>query len=376
MHWRPLAETLATRAVHPTSRWRPWISALPRHTLVPRWWARTPHGWRLRDGRTDPSAWAATAYQDRSLVTRIGPLHADKAHSGDRPQGMPTSSATEPGLVVRMFQHARIEDGHQLLDVGTGSGYGTALAACRLGEERVTSIDVDPYVVEAARSRLGDLELRPRLDVVDATGPLPGVYDRIVATVGVRPVPAGWLEALKTGGRLVTTISGTSLIITADKRADGAAVGRVEWDRAGFMQARHDDDYAAALPDGLRHTALHGEGEAVTTGTYPVVDVQEGWDLASMLAVEAPGTVTGYRADGDERTTWLAHPDGSWARATSYGGQLPLVHQNGSRRLWDVLDRIRSYWLQHGELPLRGARVKITPDGHTVLARGSWRATL
>ncbi|MEU0735426.1 hypothetical protein ABZ509_24495, partial [Streptomyces lavendulocolor] len=84
----------------------------------------------------------------------------------------------------------------------------------------------------------------------------------------------------------------------------------------------------------------------------------------------------GYRADGDERITWLAHPDGSWARATSYGGQLPLVHQSGPRRLWDVLDRIRSYWLQHGELPLRGARVKITQDGHTVLERGSWRATL
>ncbi|MEU0722124.1 hypothetical protein ABZ498_33735 [Streptomyces lavendulocolor] len=98
--------------------------------------------------------------------------------------------------------------------------------------------------------------------------------------------------------------------------------------------------------------------------------------MASMLAVEAPGTVTGYRADGDERITWLAHPDGSWARATSYGGQLPLVHQSGPRRLWDVLDRIRSYWLQHGELPLRGARVKITQDGHTVLERGSWRATL
>ncbi|WP_353938338.1 50S ribosomal protein L11 methyltransferase [Streptomyces ficellus] len=330
----------------------------------------------MRDGQADPSRWAMTAYRDRSLITRVGAVHADLAQPEARPQGKPTSSATLPSLIVKMFQHGRIADGDQLLDVGTGSGYGTALAALRLGEDHVTSVDVDPYLVDAARCRLDGLGLRPQLEVVDATGPLPGVYDRIVATVGVRPVPVSWLEGLKTGGRLVTTISGTSLIVTAEKLNDGTALGQVEWDRAGFMHARHGDDYADDLPAGLRDTALYGEGEAVTTGDYPVVDVQEAWDLASMLDIEAPGTVTGYIEDGDVRTTWLAHPDGSWARATSYSGQLPLVHQSGPQGLWDVLDRIRSYWLQHGELPLRGARVRITPDGQTVLRRGGWRATL
>ncbi|MGW7358508.1 hypothetical protein ACWGI0_18230 [Streptomyces sp. NPDC054802] len=235
----------------------------------------------------------------------------------------------------------------------TGSGYGTALATLRLGDEKVTSVDVDAYLVNAARYRLDRLGLRPQIETVDATGPLPGVYDRIVATVGVRPVPSSWLEALKPGGRLVTTISGTTLIVTAEKQDDGSAVGQVEWDRAGFMRARAGDDYADTLPPGLLEQARHGSGEAVTVGPYPVVDVREGWDLASMLDIEAPGTVCGYEADGDERTAWLAHPDGSWARATSRGGA-PLVHQSGPRGLWEVLDRIRAYWLRHGELPLRG----------------------
>ncbi|XVV33064.1 hypothetical protein ACQPXT_01665 [Streptomyces sp. CA-100214] len=47
----------------------------------------------------------------------------------------------------------------------------------------------------------------------------------MVATVAVRTVPGGRLTGLRTGGRLVTTIAGTSLIITAEKRADGATVG-------------------------------------------------------------------------------------------------------------------------------------------------------
>jgi hypothetical protein len=72
----------------------------------------------------------------------------------------------------------------------------------------------------------------------------------------------------------------------------------------------------------------------------------------------------------------MAHADGSWARATATGSERPTVHQGGPRRLWDVLDEIRACWLQHGELPVRGARVRIMPDGCTRLARGTWHTTL
>ena len=375
MNWKPSAATLAADATHSASRWRPLIAALPRHEFMPRWWQPVADGWTLCDGSANEERWQSVAYADRSVILRVGPHHADHADTHDRPVGGPTSSATLPSLVVRMFQHARIADGDQLLDVGTGSGYGTALAALRLGEDHVTSVDINDYLVSAARDRLDTIGLRPHIEALDATEDLPGMYDRIVATVGVRPVPVSWLRALKPGGRLVTTISGTTLIVTATKRDDGSAVGRVEWDRAGFMKALTGDDFAP-LPAGLIDTARNGEGESVTIGQYPVVDVQEAWDLASMLDIEAPGTVCGYTVKGDERTTWLAHPDGSWARATSYGGQNPLVHQSGPQGLWDVLDRIRCYWLEHGELPVRGARVLITAEGQTRLARGAWRAVL
>jgi protein-L-isoaspartate O-methyltransferase len=56
--------------------------------------------------------------------------------------------------------------------------------------------------------------------------------------MGVRPVPPGWLAALCPGGRLVTTVSGTMIIITAVKNSDGTASGQVEWDQAGFMTSR------------------------------------------------------------------------------------------------------------------------------------------
>jgi hypothetical protein len=66
--------------------------------------------------------WADAVYRDKSLITRIGPLHADQAGKQDRPDGRPTSSSTMPGLVVSMYRHAMIGDGMDVLDVGTGSG--------------------------------------------------------------------------------------------------------------------------------------------------------------------------------------------------------------------------------------------------------------
>ena len=43
------------------------------------------------------------------------------------PGGLPTSSSTMPGLVVTMDRHATLADDNDVLDVGTGSGYGYGL---------------------------------------------------------------------------------------------------------------------------------------------------------------------------------------------------------------------------------------------------------
>lgn len=217
--------------------------------------------------------WADAVYRDKSLVTRIGPLHADQAERQDRPDGRPTSSSTMPGLVVSVYRHAMIADGMDVLDVGTGSGYGAALLAARLGDARVTTIDIDPHLVKAAEERLARTGHRPLAAVADATGPLPGGYDRIVSMTSVAPIPASWLAALRPGGRLVTTLTGTGLIVTATKTPDGGAAGRTEWERAGFMHARTGPDYA---PDLLRVMpgALDGDAGEVTTGRYPVINTE------------------------------------------------------------------------------------------------------
>lgn len=373
MDWRSHARRLADEVTDSVSRWHEPIATTPRHIFVPRWWQdRT-----LYDGPADESEWMRAAYSDRTLVTQLGPLHADHADHGDRPSGRPTSSSTLPGLVVRMYRHARLYPGADILDVGTGPGYGCALLANRFGDRHVTSIDVDPYLTKIAAERIDGIGLHPRVQTVDATGPLPGSYDRIVSMVAIRPIPASWLAALRPGGRLVTVLAGTTLIVTANKDADGWAAGRVEWDRAGFMTTRSGPDYPAG-PDDLYASVRDLTGDHVTRGRYPVVQVEEAWELHSMLEVTAPGIVHYYEeSDDGRRTAWMLHADGSWARASAHGIGTPVVHQAGPRRLWDIFDDVRDHWLQHGQFPLYGAQVFIPPDGNKIhLTRGDWQTTI
>ncbi len=389
MDWEAAARRLAAEtAVRPESRWYQPVATTPRHVFVPRWWTRATHGdgeevWQLRDGASDTKAWMRDTYADTTLVTRVGPLHADHAEADQTPArghtGRSTSSSTLPALILTMYRAAWITDTSRLL-LTCGSGYGTALACARLGEKRVTSVDIDPYLVHAARKRLAEAGHRPRVELCDLTGALPeGTYDRIISTVAVPRVPVSWLASLAPDGRLVTTIADTGMVIVADKTPGGGAVGHVKLEAAGFMSARHGEDYDDAFPKDppLWQTAQHADGESITTGRYPLTYVPDTWDLRSTLELEAPGIDHRQHTAGDgTRTIYMLHADGSWARATATGRRdFPTVHQGGPRRLWDKLDRIRTWLVVDGDLPIHGAKVSITPAGAVTFSRRGWSAT-
>ncbi|MFD5786735.1 methyltransferase domain-containing protein [Streptomyces sp. NPDC127037] len=378
MQWRPRAAALAEQIAHPGSPWWMPLHETPRHVFVERWFIAGPDGWTAVDGAADTAAWAKAAYANTTLVTRVGSVHADHVEPGQVVTGQPTSSSTLPGLVLTMLRHGRLTPGVRLLDLATGSGFSAALACHRLGDRYVTTLDVDPYLTQAAVVRLNRTGMHPKVVTADATAeqPLPGEYDRIVSMVSVPRIPASWLAALAPGGRLVTTIAGTGLIVTADKTPDGGAAGQVEWDRAAFMQTRSTPDYAPALND-LFTTAGNSDGD-VTVSPLPVLDVMQAWEVWSMLTLTVPG-IEHRNGTGDDgsRMTWMLHPDGSWARArTASGERTTTVHQGGPRRLYDALEAVRWRWIEHGELPVYGAKVTVSPGGETMLTRGGWTATL
>lgn len=380
MDWQMYAKRLADEVARPGSRWGAAVADIPRHLLVPRWYERDQEagGRVVRDGAADPDAWLTAAYSNTTLVTRVGALHADHTEPGTVvTSGASTSSSTEPGLIVGMYRHAELVDGCRTL-VTTGTGYGTALACHRVGDDMVTSVDIDPYLVDSATDRLTSIGLRPKTAVCDLTqGPLPGEYDRIVSTVSVPTIPPAWLKALRPGGRLVTTITGTGLVLYADKTPDGGALGKTAFEPASFMGPRQGDDYEETVPASVWEEAKGGDGEE-SVSRHLLVFVPETWSIRSMLELHTPGIEHRHRWHPDRsQSVWMAHPDGSWARAHATAPrEVPTVHQGGPRRLWDPLEDIldRLNWV--GELPVYGARVTVTPDGKSTLTRGGWTATL
>src|SRR6185312_6214205 len=114
--WEPFAHDLARQITHPTSRWRPAVEVTPRHVFVPAWWVRERDQWRRRDAEADLPG----AYEDTSLVTRVGTLHADHADPDDAAEGRSTSSSTQPSLLLKMYRHALLDHYMDVLEVGTG----------------------------------------------------------------------------------------------------------------------------------------------------------------------------------------------------------------------------------------------------------------
>lgn len=124
--------------------------------------------------------------------------------------GAAISCASQPGVVALMLEQLQAEPGHQVLELGAGTGYNAGLLAhlvCERGH--VTTIDVDDDIVEGARSHLAaaDIDNVTVLLADGALGHADGApYDRIIATVGAHGVPRAWLDQLAPDGRLLVPL--------------------------------------------------------------------------------------------------------------------------------------------------------------------------
>jgi len=54
------------------------------------------------------------------------------------------SSTSMPCLMTRMLETLDVRDGHDVLEVGTGTGYNAALLCHRIGDQHVFSVDIEP----------------------------------------------------------------------------------------------------------------------------------------------------------------------------------------------------------------------------------------
>jgi len=112
-----------------------------------------------------------------------------------------------PRLEARLLQELEIQTSDRILEVGTGSGYMTALLA-RLGGH-VYSVEIVPELSSRAAERLRrDAVSNVTLDVGDGARGWDrhGPYDAIVLTGSVPLLPESFLKSLNPGGRLIAVV--------------------------------------------------------------------------------------------------------------------------------------------------------------------------
>ena len=119
---------------------------------------------------------------------------------------------SQPYMVALMTEALSLSGGEKILEIGTGSGYQTAILA--EFTPRLFSIERDPEISRMAAQRLASLGYT---NVILKTGdgtlgwPEHAPFDRILVTAGAPGVPASLLEQLGDPGRLVLPVGDREL---------------------------------------------------------------------------------------------------------------------------------------------------------------------
>jgi protein-L-isoaspartate(D-aspartate) O-methyltransferase len=107
-----------------------------------------------------------------------------------------------------MTEQLRLAGNEQVLEVGTGSGYQTAILA-RLAEE-VFSMEIVPELAELARTllvdRLGLSNVRLRTGDGALGWPEAAPFDRVIVTAAAPEVPPALVAQLAPGGRMILPV--------------------------------------------------------------------------------------------------------------------------------------------------------------------------
>jgi len=134
---------------------------------------------------------------------------------------------SQPFVVAYMTERLHLAGDERVLEVGTGSGYQTAILA-HLAEE-VFSIEILPDLAERARAvlleTLGLANVRLRTGDGAAGWPEEAPFDRIVVTAAAPEVPPALRAQLAPGGRMILPIGpewDVQMLRVVDRGRDGA----------------------------------------------------------------------------------------------------------------------------------------------------------
>lgn len=163
------------------------------------------------------------AYQDKAF-----PIGAEQTIS-------------QPYTVAFQSELLEVKKGDKILEIGTGSGYQTAVL-CALGA-KVFSIERQQELYKKTKLFLMRLGYRPRhLSFGDGYKGLPeyAPYDSIIVTAGAPFVPKPLLAQLKIGGKLIIPVGDDPQVMTRFIRTSSSQFEKKEYGEFRFVPLLED----------------------------------------------------------------------------------------------------------------------------------------
>lgn len=169
-------------------------------------------------------AWGHRAYEDSSLPIGHG------------------QTISQPFIVALMSQLLNVSPRQRVLEVGTGSGYQTAVLASLC--ERLFSVERIEALVPRAQQRLAAMKLRNitlRYGDGYAGWPEKAPFDGILVTAAPPEIPAALVDQLALGGRLIAPV-GT---------AESQSLQVIDRTEDGLIETMHERVHFVPLVNGI-----------------------------------------------------------------------------------------------------------------------------
>ncbi|HEY9184448.1 MAG TPA: protein-L-isoaspartate(D-aspartate) O-methyltransferase [Salegentibacter sp.] len=164
-----------------------------------------------------------SSFEDHAYQDKAFPIAADQTIS-------------QPYTVAFQTEKLEIEKGDKVLEIGTGSGYQTAVL-CELGA-KVYSIERQRELYKKTKNFLNKIGYRPKhLSFGDGYKGMPeyAPYDKIIVTAGAPYVPKDLLGQLKVGGRMVIPVGSEVQTMTMFIRKSPKEFDKTEFGQFRFV---------------------------------------------------------------------------------------------------------------------------------------------
>ncbi|XMN06978.1 methyltransferase domain-containing protein [Streptomyces griseobrunneus] len=350
------------------AEWASAFAAVPRESFLPDtfWPFNIENGRAVRVSRSEnPISWFRYANTDIQLVTEwaAGPGGGEVANC----------LSPRPSQLFPMLGDLGVTSGSRILEVGTGTGWTTALLAYRARAENIVSVEFSYEVAQQARKMLTNYGTSVKVVIGGGLKDYLGDhrYDRIVATRAVHEIPAAWLRQSDPGGLIVApwgTPFGTGRAVVRLTVGKGGESATGRFTRPTDAPTLQSHRYTH--PEPARNVGIPA-AIASTTSTDLTADELLGSEQSLQrftfgLLIRNCTHAVSTQPDGEPALWLYGLNDRSWACVAFKEGAPAKVWQHGHRQLWAEVKVAYLWWAAQGRPGYERLGLTVDAEGQKV----------